>query len=291
MKWTEKEVEVLKELSKDHTGKEIADYLGRTTKGVELKAERLGIRLDYYHNFWTEEDDNLLKELWGYVNILYIASRLKRSIIAIKIRAQKLHLGPMVKANLEYLTLNDVVDILHISKSRIMLWVSKGLKLESKVLSEKKAFYFITLDNLVAYLKDHQDDWNSCDVEEYMLGSEPEWLLAKRSKDRSMKRVEYHKWTKQEKERVVILYKFGHSYEEIAEEVGRKPRAIRDFLHQLGYYNNTRYTEEELTFILDNYKNMTYKEMGAYLNREPKSIKNKLHYLGKSRKLIKKRDN
>lgn len=56
---------------------------------------------------WTKEDVEYLKEKWGTVSIPYIAQKLNRSVNAIKLKAGRLNLGPMLE-NGSYVTLNQV---------------------------------------------------------------------------------------------------------------------------------------------------------------------------------------
>ena len=56
---------------------------------------------------WTKEDVEYLKEKWGNVSISSIAKKLNRSVNAVKLKAKRLGLGPMLE-NGSYVTLNQV---------------------------------------------------------------------------------------------------------------------------------------------------------------------------------------
>lgn len=46
---------------------------------------------------WTKEDVEYLTEKWGNVSIPSIAKKLNRSVNAVKIKAGRLNLGPMLE--------------------------------------------------------------------------------------------------------------------------------------------------------------------------------------------------
>ena len=58
---------------------------------------------------WTKEDVEYLTEKWGNVSIPSIAKKLNRSVNAVKIKAGRLNLGPMLE-NGAYVTLKSVGD-------------------------------------------------------------------------------------------------------------------------------------------------------------------------------------
>lgn len=57
---------------------------------------------------WTAEEESLLAESWGVCGIPALAKKLNRSQQAIKIRASRLHLGPLLMGG-DYVTLNQLV--------------------------------------------------------------------------------------------------------------------------------------------------------------------------------------
>lgn len=63
--WTEKEIELLKELYPDRSlsKKEIAKRFNRTWKAVACKAHNIELPLRSYINYWSSEDIEKLKEL------------------------------------------------------------------------------------------------------------------------------------------------------------------------------------------------------------------------------------
>ena len=57
---------------------------------------------------WTAEEESLLAEGWGVCGVPALAKKLNRSQQAIKIRASRLHLGPLLMGG-DYVTLNQLV--------------------------------------------------------------------------------------------------------------------------------------------------------------------------------------
>ena len=60
---------------------------------------------------WTEEEMEQLKSLWGEKSIPIIASRLRRSIDSVKVKVQRLHLGPWIE-NGEYIAVMELYRLL-----------------------------------------------------------------------------------------------------------------------------------------------------------------------------------
>lgn len=225
--WSEEDVTALIELSDKFHYIEMAEILHRTPLGVYLKARRLGITLIQDRRKWTPEEEEEFKELWGYKPIEIIAKKLKRSIFSLKVKAVRLNLGPMIKNNLEKVTVSDIADMLQVTKDRILNnWKNNGLKLKKVKVTSKWSYYTISLDNLVDFLEKNQEKWDSRLVDPYVLGCEPEWLQEKRRKDRKDNPIWYHFWTDAERERADLLRKRGKTDEEIGMELGRTENAV-----------------------------------------------------------------
>lgn len=181
-KWTDEQVKELMEMSDKMHYEKIAKLLGKTKNAIYLKAKKLNITLIQDKRTWTKEELEYLTENWGVHSINYLAKKLKHSINAVKIKAYRLGLGATMD-NTDFLLVSDIIEMLGISRDRICgTWVDLGLKLKKHNVSDKKFYYCIKLENLIAFLKDHQDEWDSRKLDMYMLGAEEEWLVEKRKK-------------------------------------------------------------------------------------------------------------
>lgn len=290
--WTEEQIKTLKVLSEKYDKAKIAKIMGKTENAIYLKAKKLGITLIQSRRKWTKEEENLLKELWGSKSIEYIAKKLKRTVFSLKVKAVKMRIGPMISNNLEILTVNDISELLNVSRDRITItWVKLGLNLKKLKLTKNRLYYTITIENLMKFLKDNQDEWDSRNLEVNILGPEPKWLLEKRKHDRNENPLPYRNWTDFDKKRAEGMLKLGKTYEEIAKELNRSEHAVATVLRNLGHtYELPQYwTEEEINYLKENIDNMTYSELASVLDRTEGSVRWKADDIGYQKKLRKKR--
>ncbi|MBE6160460.1 MAG: hypothetical protein E7157_05400 [Lactobacillales bacterium] len=288
--WTEDEINLLKELSETLHYKEIAKAMNKTENAIYLKARRLNITLIQDRRKWTEEEEEQFSELWGNVSVDNICKKLKRTYFSLKVKAIRMNLGPMMENNYEKLTVSDICDALNVSRDRITTWRKYGLKLKPKKLTSKCCYYVISLDDLLLFLEQNQNEWDSRNLEENLLGIEPEWLKEKRKRDLEENPSWYRKWTDEEIKRACHLFERGKSYNEIALTIERSENSVATLLRNLGYsYTMPHFwSEEELSYLIENYQNMTYKEMSNKLGRTEKAIAYKISELGYQKKKTKK---
>lgn len=285
--WSEEEINDLKKLSDKYHYTEIALMMGKTENAVYLKAKRLGITLIQDRRQWTPEEEELLTELWGSVSIEFIAKKLKRTVFSLKVKAVRMKLGPMIENN-DLITISDMVDLLGISRDRITnTWVKLGLKLKKKRLTKKITYYVINWEDLLEFLENNQNEWDSRNIEEYMLGPEEEWLQEKRKRDRKENPLWYRRWTVEEIQMAEALFNCEKSYEEIASRLNRSENSIATLLRNMGYsYRLPKFWKgSELKYLSDNYKNMTYQEIANELDRTVKAVEAKAGELGYQKRL------
>lgn len=288
--WTNEQVKMLETLSEKYHYKKIAKMLDKPPNAVYVKAKRLGITLIQTRRDWTIEEDEMLKELWGSISIETLAKKMKRSVYSLKIRANKLGIGPMINNNYEVLTVSDVCELLCVTYTRITTtWVKLGLNLKKKKLTKNKNYYVVTLEDLILFLKDNQNEWDSRNLEEYGLASEPEWLTEKRKRDRLENPLWYRRWTDEEVKKAEQLFSMGKTYAEIALSIDRKEEAVARMLRSLGHeYELPRYWKgKEIKYLRENYRNMTYSEIARAIDRTPEAVCAKASELGYQKKLIK----
>lgn len=173
--WTEEEIKTLKILSDKYHYSEIALIMNKTENAIYLKARRLNITLIQDRRKWTKEEETLLQDLWGNKPIELIAKKMKRTVFSLKVKAVRMGLGSMIRNNGDLITISDMVDILNVSRDRIITtWVKYGLNLKQKKLTSSKVYYVITWKDLLTFLEENQNEWDSRDVDIYMLGPETE---------------------------------------------------------------------------------------------------------------------
>lgn len=293
--WTEEQIETLKTLSEHYHYEDIARKMGKTENAIYLKARRLGIPLIQDRRKWSKEDEEYLYERWGRDKIEKIASNMKRSFFSIKVKATRMGLGYMSQANIDQISVSDISEILNVRSERITdTWIKLGLKLKRKKVSDNYSYYCIDLDQLMLFLKEHQDLWNSQYLEPNILGEEPDWLLEKRKRDFDNPPFEYKRWTESEIELAKTLLLQKYDYEYISTKVNHSPIGVAYKMRELGlsYKLPQFWKEKELKYLREHYKEMSYKEIASELNRTEKAIGAKAKELGYQKRLkLTKRSN
>jgi len=182
--WTKEEDDLLLLLLPEYSTFEISKKLNRSEESVCVRASKLGYDLQSKHKKWTEEEEDLLCDLWGTKSIEYIAKKLNRSSSAIMNRVWKLGLGSYTENNYDGLKIQEIADIFLIDRNTILVtWVALGLKIKVKNISKNKSYATVSIEDLYDFLEKNQDIWDSRNLEENLLGIEPEWLKQKRKSD------------------------------------------------------------------------------------------------------------
>lgn len=291
--WTKEEVQTLKDLSGKYHYEIIAEKMKKSPNAVDLKAKKLGITLIKDRREWTKEEEQTLSELWGTMKIESIAESMKRTVFSLKVKAVRMGLGSMVKNNAELITISDMVELLNVSRDRITTtWVNLGLKLKKKRLTDNASYYYVIWEDLIKFLKDNQNEWDSRNIEMYMLGSESGWLAEKRKRDALENPLWYRKWSDEEIAKAEYLLLLGKNYSEITEILNRTEGAVAETLRDNGHsYELAKFWKgKEIKFLRENYENMTYSEIANALDRSTKAVAHKAEELGYQRTLSKKKD-
>ena len=280
--WTKEEIELLTLLAEEMPYQEMPKYINRSADAIREKANDLGIALKHNIRPWTKEDDELLKEYWGQTSYDTLSKRMNRSIVSLKNRAKVLGLDSMMKAS-GLMLVSDVSEMMGVSREVVSRrWRKLGLRFHQKKITDKKHYYYIDIDELIEFLKNHPDVWDSRKVEPYTLGGESGWVLEKRKKDRDLQKIAHRRWTEEEIDRAEFLLGRGMSYKEIAQDLNRTELAVTVLLRGLGHsYENPRFWRlKEEEYLIENYQTMQYKEIGKVLNRTKKSVEQKADSLG-----------
>ena len=194
---------------------------------------------------WTNEQLEKLEKLWGKKDIDFICAAIPdKTKSAIISKANRMHMGGMYKID-DYMSASEIARFMQIDTKVVIKWVEKyklpGCK---RTLGTSNGYYMIKFSNLVKWLENNQDRWDSRLVEINSLGQEPTWLKEKRKKDREGLKHKYSKYTKEEDEIIVSLYRAGFTLTEISLRVKRGVRSVRgriNFLRKEGMlYNNYR---------------------------------------------------
>ena len=184
---------------------------------------------------WSAKDEEFLIDKWGVMEIDAIAKKLKRTYLAVMIKAKRLKLGGFYSGNSLSLTATQASKVLNNDRHTVVRWIKNhGLKATQTTFKIKNV-WLINFDDLLEWLKDNQHKWDSSKVELYALGKEEEWLKEKRKKDHSNQVKKHYRWTRQEDSIALSMWKLGYTKRQIAERVNRSYEAVVSRLHKLNW--------------------------------------------------------
>ncbi|MCR4436187.1 MAG: helix-turn-helix domain-containing protein [Clostridiales bacterium] len=191
---------------------------------------------------WTSEEEDLLRELWGQKTLPQIMKIMGRTKTSILNKYKRLGLEGATRAG-EYLTACAVSDLLGVDVHAITeRWIEKyGLKATRKAMRGVKKMWMIRMEDLLQWLKNNQDKWDSRRVEPYALGEEPEWLKAKREADSKKTLRTAQKWTPEEDAKAIMLFKAGMNYVQIGKQLQRSREAVERRLSRLDVWGSGKF--------------------------------------------------
>ena len=135
---------------------------------------------------WSNEEENYLDECWGKTTLAGLSTQLKRTKKAVVIKSKKMNLGASTTAD-EYLTANQTAILLNKSTHTIIKWIKKyDLKAVRKTMLYRRQFWLIKHGDLLKWLKNNQDKFDSRKIDFINFGYEPEWLQWKKEKDKKL---------------------------------------------------------------------------------------------------------
>ena len=152
-RWTEKEINKLRQYYPKRGGVWCAKHLNRTVQAVNQKAFRLGINTGA---LWTEHEKERLAKMVDEYTKSDLAKKLNRSVNAVNNMRNNMELGGFLD-NTEYLLLKDVSELVGLDKAVITkIWIRDGLQ------SEKRGYYRIfKQEDLLKFMENNQDKWNA----------------------------------------------------------------------------------------------------------------------------------
>ena len=187
---------------------------------------------------WTKEEVEYLKEKWGNVSIPILAKKLNRSVNAVKLKAGRLNLGPMLE-NGAYVTLNQLAIALtgkNFSSYCKKSWIeNRGMPVHNKKVINN-TFKIIYLDEFWKWAEKNRSFLDFSKMETLTLGKEPEWVNEQRKKDYTSNALQRKdKWTPYEDDKLRYLLKQQkYGYAEVAEILHRSEGAIQRRCADLG---------------------------------------------------------
>ena len=187
---------------------------------------------------WTKEEVEYIKEKGGNVSIPILAKKLNRSVNAVKLKAGRLNLGPMLE-NGAYVTLNQLAIALtgkNFSSYCKKSWIeNRGMPVHNKKVI-KNTFKIVYLDEFWKWAEKNRSFLDFSKMETLTLGKEPEWVNEQRKKDYTSNALQRKdKWTPYEDDKLQYLLKQQkYGYAEVAEILHRSEGAIQRRCADLG---------------------------------------------------------
>lgn len=237
---------------------------------------------------WTPEEEYYLQEKWGEVSIKGIARALGRSENAIVVKAQRMGLGSHLHAD-HRVTANQLIKAIYGGKQQggwtINRWIENGLPVK-KHLVKNSSFNVVDIDEFWKWAEQNKDIVNFSQLEENILGKEPQWVKKKRRIDT---REAFNKdpWTKQEDKRLIqLLDRYEHTYDDLCKILNRTEGAIKRRIITLGLQQrpirnyDRHWTDEETEKLLVmKAKGHCWEEIGRALNRSGSAVRGKFERL------------
>ena len=178
---------------------------------------------------WTDEEIETLKNLWGEKTPDAIARILGRSTGGVIGKAKLLHLGSYLEAS-EFLGMHQVTELMGVdSHVPVRTWIPKyNMPFVYRRIRGNLRFRVIRLEDLMKWLRDTPEAWDSRKVAPYALGTEPPWLKDKRAADRQrMAKPTGTKYTAAEDSAILIGRATGKGYKEIGARIGRSAASVQ----------------------------------------------------------------
>lgn len=255
---------------------------------------------------WSAEDERYLEDKWGTVSIPGIARHLNRSVDAVKIRAQRLGLGPALMGG-DYVSLNQLLKVFYgsIGSSGYVRksWVEeRGLPVHTKQVVNNK-FLVVYLDEFWEWAEKNRSFLDFSKMEPYALGEEPAWVAEQRKRDfRGFAIQRKDPWTSADDSRLIMLVQQNkYGYAELSKMLRRSAGAIQRRLQDLGVKErplkadahgpDSKWTDEDFEMLAEGIRQGEgYMAIGEMIGKSEKAIRGKVYFVYLTEKADKVRE-
>ena len=252
---------------------------------------------------WTKQEEEYLAENWGTLSVARIAKNLGRTENAIIVRKCRLGLGAFLD-NGEYVTWNQFPIAYCGSSSsgtyRMTSWVkNRNFPIHIKRVN-KNSFKIVYLEEWWEWAEKNIDFLDFSNMEENILGKEPEWVKEKRKNDIENKRkIINTPWTNAEDDKLRFLVsKHKYTYDDLSRMLRRTNGAIQRRLCDLGIKdrplkadNHIRWTRDELYTLGEMIKDgCGYEMISESIGKSGKAIRGRVYNMYLTENLDKVRE-
>lgn len=292
-KWTDDQLQYLREHSRSQPAAAIAAALGRTEGSVRQKRRSLG--LQSYHAGWTKAEEQFLQDQWGVMSIPAIAKRLNRSVEAVIVRKNRLGLGPVLFGG-DYISMNQLIIAVCGSNAggnyKLKSWVeNRGLPIHTKRVNQN-SFRVIRLNEFWKWAEQHRSFIDFSKMEPLALGEEPAWVAEQRKKDFQAFAIQRKDpWTPDEDARLkMLLQQHRYGYAELSDMLRRSAGAIQRRCNDLGlkerpvkadnHGSSAAWTQTDFDVLADGIrKGNSYTAIGKALGKSEKAVRGKVYFV------------
>lgn len=243
---------------------------------------------------WTDEEETILCESWGQLRggIPALARKLSRSVEAVKVRAQRLKLGPWREGDV-YVSLYTLVSAVTGLASgggysyTAMRWEKLGLPVRRR-RTVRRTWRMVRIDDFWRWAEGCQENLDFALFEENLLGKEPDWAKEKRLKDRYNRACgqRYLRWSPHEDAVLQAMLRQGATWAELEKVFQHSGGAIRRRIYDLnlplprsmrGHGRETPWDPDELA-LLSELREQGYgiDAIAQKLGRTSQSVRGKL---------------
>lgn len=265
-RWTDEEIEFLKEHCPISGVNYVAEKLGRTAKAVGIKASRLNISC--FGGNWTKEEDSILKKYYPIEGSKGVSERINRTREAIIQRASMFNLesGALPSSWTE----KEEAILIKYYPTKGTEWCAKKLKRTDQAVRARasmlniKAEYYNWTEKEDMFIRNFYPTKSLAWCAK-RLSNRTEVAINNRAHALGVKRANFY-WTEED----VNYLKENYGYKspsEIAKKLNRTRVAIIDKAREFNLKFVRGWTEEEVEYLVDNINHVPYKVLCDYLKR------------------------
>lgn len=196
----------------------------------EVKKKRGRPRKPKYKNSgktWTKEDDDILLEKYGLIDLDKIAKRLGRHPMSCRKRYFDLTGSTSISFATGLLTAPELSEVLGVDRKTINNWVKKHDLKHTEVIGKRG--FFGRLD-FWRWAENNQHRINFDKYQEGILSPEPKWV---QEKLREKSGVKKGNWTMDEIEVLKFMVDSGRTVKEVAERLNRTIGSVKWKKHEI----------------------------------------------------------
>lgn len=178
---------------------------------------------------WTASELTYLQDAWGTKSIATIARRLGRTVVAVKVKAQRTGLTD-ARQCADGLTLNALAGAMGVRYSTARFWKDElGLPVHRKIFAISHPVLIVQYDEWWTWAASHLDRLNFARLEPKLLGPEPAWVAVKRKADQqNYSRIPRRPWSAQDDQHLIrLVTSYRYTSPEIAQKLQRTEGAIK----------------------------------------------------------------